>query len=71
MKIDLMVAQEYISKFRDQVTEIENAVDENGFSFWEGEEEKDKKVEEFILSKTKEDGIELEDNEDDEFIDFL
>ena len=38
MKIDLMVAQEYISKFRDQVTEIENAVDENGFSFWEGEE---------------------------------
>ena len=48
MKIDLMVAQEYISKFRDQVTEIENAVDENGFSFWEGEEEKDKKVEEFI-----------------------
>lgn len=70
MKIDLIVAQEYISKFRDEVTEIENAVDELIEDYYSAEEEKDIRVEAFILSKMKEDGIELEDNEDDEFIDF-
>ncbi|MBX9179356.1 hypothetical protein HCG68_00095 [Paeniclostridium sordellii] len=70
MKIDLIVAQEYISKFRDEITEIENAVDELIEDYYSAEEEKDIRVETFILSKMKEDGIELEDNEDDEFIDF-
>lgn len=70
MKIDLIVAQEYISKFRDEITEIENAVDELIEDYYSAEEEKDIRVEAFILSKMKEDGIELEDNEDDEFIDF-
>lgn len=70
MKIDLIVAQEYISKFRDEVTEIENTVDELIEDYYSAEEEKDIRVEAFILSKMKEDGIELEDNEDDEFIDF-
>lgn len=70
MKIDLIVAQEYISKFRDEINEIENAVDELIEDYYSAEEEKDIRVEAFILSKMKEDGIELEDNEDDEFIDF-
>ncbi|CEK33565.1 MAG: hypothetical protein ACLTUN_07390 [Paraclostridium sordellii] len=70
MKIDLIVAQEYISKFRDEITEIENDVDELIEDYYSAEEEKDIRVESFILSKMKEDGIELEDNEDDEFIDF-
>ncbi|WP_338659716.1 hypothetical protein QJR30_07550 [Paraclostridium sordellii] len=70
MKIDLILAQEYISKFRDEITEIENAVDELIEDYYSAEEEKDIRVEAFILSKMKEDGIELEDNEDDEYIDF-
>lgn len=70
MKIDLIVAQEYISKFRDEITEIENAVEELIEDYYSAEEEKDIRVEAFILSKMKEDGIELEDNENDEFIDF-
>ncbi|QYE96681.1 hypothetical protein [Paraclostridium sordellii] len=70
MKIDLIVAQEYIAKFRDEITEIENAVDELIEDYYSAEEEKDIRVEAFILSKMKEDGIELEDNEDDEYIDF-
>ena len=70
MKIDLIVAQEYISKFRDEINEIENAVDELIEDYYSAEEEKDIRVEAFILSKMKEDGIELEDNEDDEYIDF-
>lgn len=71
MKIDLMVAQEYISKFRDEVTEIENAVDELIEDYYLAEEEKDIRVEAFIISKMKEDGLEFElEDEDDEFIDF-
>lgn len=72
MKIDLMVAQEYIAKYRDEVTEIENAVDELIEDYYLAEEEKDIRVEAFIISKMKEDGLEfeLEDDEDDEFIDF-
>ncbi|MBC6003383.1 hypothetical protein H8891_06185 [Paeniclostridium sp. NSJ-45] len=71
MKIDLMVAQEYIAKYRDELTRIENEIDELCLDYYEGEELKDQKVEEFILSKIKEDGIEFEeDNEYDEFIDF-
>lgn len=72
MKIDLILTQEYISKFRDEVTEIENAVDELIEDYYLAEEEKDIRVEDFIISKMKEDGLEfeLEDDEDDEFIDF-
>ncbi|MCU9811203.1 hypothetical protein [Paraclostridium sp. AKS81] len=72
MKIDLILTQEYISKFRDEVTEIENAVDELIEDYYLAEEEKDIRVEAFIISKMKEDGLEfeLEDDEDDEFIDF-
>lgn len=71
MKIDLMVAQEYISKFRDEVTEIENAVDDLIEDYYLAEEEKDIRVESFIISKMKEDGLEFElEDEDDEFIDF-
>lgn len=66
MKIDLMVDQEYISKFRDEVTEIENAVDELIEDYYLGEEEKDIRVEAFIISKMKEDGLEFElEDEDD------
>lgn len=71
MKIDLMVVQEYISKFRDEVTEIENAIDELIEDYYLAEEEKDIRVEAFIISKMKEDGLEVElEDEDDEFIDF-
>ncbi|WP_290060232.1 hypothetical protein [Paraclostridium bifermentans] len=71
MKIDLMVAQEYIAKYRDEVTEIENAVDDLIEDYYLAEEEKDIRVEAFIISKMKEDGLEFElEDEDDEFIDF-
>lgn len=71
MKIDLILAQEYISKFRDEVNEIENAVDELIEDYYLAEEEKDIRVEAFIISKMKEDGLEFElEDEDDEFIDF-
>ncbi|XTR36477.1 hypothetical protein ACQQ2T_07885 [Paraclostridium tenue] len=71
MKIDLIVTQEYIAKYRDEITEIENDVDKLIEDYYSAEEEKDIRVEAFILSKMKEDGIEFEeDNEDDEFIDF-
>lgn len=70
MKIDLILAQEYISKFRDEVNEIENAVDELIEDYYLAEEEKDIRVEAFIISKMKEDGFELEDDEDNEFIYF-
>ncbi|EQK42927.1 hypothetical protein C672_1871 [[Clostridium] bifermentans ATCC 638] len=71
MKIDLILAQEYISNFRDEVTEIENAVDDLIEDYYLAEEEKDIRVEAFIISKMKEDGLEFElEDEDDEFIDF-
>ncbi|KKX99832.1 MULTISPECIES: hypothetical protein [Paraclostridium] len=71
MKIDLILAQEYISKFRDEVTEIENAVDELIEDYYLAEEEKDIRVEAFIISKMKEDGLEFElEDDEDEFIDF-
>lgn len=71
MKIDLMVAQEYIAKYRDEVTEIENAVDDLIKDYYLAEEEKDIRVDAFIISKMKEDGLEFElEDEDDEFIDF-
>lgn len=71
MKIDLILAQEYIAKYRDEVTEIENAVDELIEDYYLAEEEKDIRVEAFIISKMKEDGLEFElEDEDDEFIDF-
>ncbi|MBS6509810.1 MAG: hypothetical protein KH369_16530 [Paraclostridium bifermentans] len=71
MKIDLILAQEYISNFRDEVTEIENSVDELIEDYYLAEEEKDIRVEAFIISKMKEDGLEFElEDEDDEFIDF-
>lgn len=71
MKIDLILTQEYISKFRDEVTEIENAVDELIEDYYLAEEEKDIRVEAFIISKMKEDGLEFElEDDEDEFIDF-
>lgn len=71
MKIDLILAQEYIAKYRDEVTEIENAVDDLIEDYYLAEEEKDIRVESFIISKMKEDGLEFElEDEDDEFIDF-
>lgn len=70
MKVDVMDMQYYIEKYRDQITRIENEIDEMKLDYWSSEELKDELVENFILSKMKENGIEVEDNEDDEFIDF-
>lgn len=71
MKIDLILAQEYISNFRDEVTEIENAVDDLIEDYYLAEEEKDIRVEAFIISKMKEDGLEFKlEDKDDEFIEF-
>lgn len=71
MKIDLMDMQEYIARYRDEVTRIESEIDEHIEDYWQAEKEKDIVIELFILEKMKENGLMIEeDNEDDEFIDF-